>query len=38
MDLQHLFGMIVTVLHNHQHTLLFDHFLDDCVDDLLHFV
>lgn len=38
MDLQHLLGMIVTVLNNHQHTLLFDHLLDDCVDDLFHFV
>ena len=38
MDLQHLLGMVVAVLDNHQHSLLLDHLLDHCVDDLLHFV
>lgn len=38
MDLQHLLGVVVAILHHHQHALFLYHFLDDCVDDLLHFV
>lgn len=38
MDLQHLLGVIVAVLNDHQHSLLLDHLLDHCVDDLFHLV
>lgn len=38
MDLQHLLGMVIAVLNNHQHSLLLDHLLDHCVDDLFHLV
>jgi hypothetical protein len=38
MDLKHLLIVVVAVLDHHQHSLLFDHLLDNCVDDLFHFV